>query len=114
MWASTIAGRFPETAETGHRGYHHRLYSFRTRDFGTIGPADRFYEPGFQVIDGSLFQVRGKYAMVARNETFRPEAKHLFLTFARSLKDPRINPTPAVSGTEWAEGPSPVAIGGHW
>jgi hypothetical protein len=52
--------------------------------------------------------------MVARNETFRPEAKHLFLTFARSLKDPRINPTPAVSGTEWAEGPSPVAIGGHW
>jgi hypothetical protein len=114
VWASTIKGRFPETLGTAGKEYNHRLYVTRTRDFKTMTPAKLFYDPGFIVIDGALFRSNGKYAMVVKNETQTPPAKYLFLTYASSLDGPWSAPGKSISGPEWAEGASPIQIGGQW
>ena len=115
VWASTIAGRFPETAGTGTRDYNHRLYAIRTRDFQTFTPAKLFYDPGFQVIDGAIFKDGSRYAMIAKNETEKPAAaKNLFLAFANTLEGPWSKAGNPISGKKWAEGPSPIRIGDYW
>jgi beta-xylosidase len=114
VWASTVPGRFPETVGTGSKDYNHRLYFVKTRDFQTFSEAKLFYEPGFQVIDGALFREGGRYWMVVKNETEKPPAKNLFLTSAASLDGPWTKPSEPISGPQWAEGASPVRIGGHW
>ena len=114
VWASTIKGEFPETAGTGNNEYNHRLYAVRTRDFTTIGEPRLFYDPGFQVIDGAVFRAGKRWAMVAKNETLKPEAKYLFMTFADSLAGPWSKPTESISGKQWAEGATPVRIGDAW
>src|SRR5690606_677 len=35
-WASTITGKFPETASTKESGYNHRMYYVTTKDFKTF------------------------------------------------------------------------------
>ncbi|MBN8729216.1 MAG: glycoside hydrolase family 43 protein [Acidobacteria bacterium] len=118
VWASTIKGRFSETLGTGNRDLNHRLYATRTRDFRAFTPTKLFYDPGFIVIDAAIFPERvagsQRYAMVVKNETLKPEAKNLFLTYADSLNGPWTKPTGPISGKEWAEGPSPIRIGGDW
>ena len=114
VWASTVKGKFPETAGLGTRDYNHRLYRIRTRDFVTFTKPELFYDPGFQVIDGALFRDGRRYVLVAKNETLNPEAKYLFLAFASSLQGPWSPPTASISGADWAEGPAPVRIGAFW
>ena len=114
VWASTVPGRFSETAGTGSKDYNHRLYSITTKDFVTFTPARLFYEPGFQVIDGALFRAGGKYWMVVKNETEKPPAKNLFLTSSASLTGPWSPPSAPISGPQWAEGASPIRIGSEW
>ncbi|MBI2687053.1 MAG: glycoside hydrolase family 43 protein [Acidobacteria bacterium] len=114
VWASTVPGKFPETLGKGSRDYNHRLYSVTTKNFVTFTSARLFYDPGFQVIDGALFRKGGKYWMVAKNETERPPAKYLFLTWAKSLSGPWSVPTESISGPQWAEGASPIRIDSYW
>ena len=114
VWASTVKGRFPATAGQGNRDYNHRLYSFRSRDFVTLSKPELFYDPGFQVIDGAVFKFGRRYALVAKNETLKPEAKYLFMSFADSPRGPWTPAGVSISGKEWAEGPAPVRIGAYW
>ena len=115
VWASTVAGKFPETLGKGSKDYNHRLYVVKTRDFVTFTPAKLFYEPGFQVIDGALFRDGGKYWLVVKNETEQPvAAKNLFLTNSASLDGPWAVPSAPISGPQWAEGASPMRIGSYW
>lgn len=114
IWASTIAGTFPETLGKGTRDYNHRLYAMRTKDFVTFSAATVFYEPGFQVIDGAVFPYAGGVAMIAKNETQNPPAKYLFLATAPRPAGPWSKPGPSLSGPEWAEGPAPIQYRGMW
>ncbi len=114
VWASTVKGKFPETAAQGNREYNHRLYAIRTSDFQTFSNPELFFDPGFQVIDAAIFRDGKRYVMVAKNETLTPPAKYLFLTFADSLNGPWSKPSPPISGNEWAEGPAPVRAGAWW
>jgi sucrose-6-phosphate hydrolase SacC (GH32 family) len=114
VWASTIKGKFPETAGTGNNEYNHRLYAARTRDFVALSAPKLFYDPGFQVIDGAVFRDGKRWAMVAKNETLIPDAKYLFVTFADSLQGPWTKPSEPISGKQWAEGATPVRIGDAW
>ena len=115
VWASTIEGQFPATAGTGSKDYNHRLYAIRTRDFATFTSAKLFYDPGFQVIDGVIFKHGKRYAMIAKNETEKPDAaKNLFLAFADHLEGPWSKAGNPISGPKWAEGPTPIRIGEYW
>ena len=116
IWASTRKGQFPETVGTGSKDYNHRLYAIETKDFETFTTAHLFYDPGFQVIDGAVFQTpEGTYALIAKNEAEKPTGqKYLFLSFAKKLEGPWSKPGPAISGNRWAEGPTPVRLGEYW
>lgn len=115
VWASSVAGRFPETLDEGHHDYNHRLYAFTTKDFRDIGETDLFYNPGFQVIDGAIFRTGDRYAMVVKDETLKPvPGKYLFLTFSDSATGPWTGTTGRITGDYWAEGPSPIKIGEWW
>lgn len=114
VWASTMKGKFSETAGMGNNDYNHRLYAIRTRDFVTVSEPKLFYDPGFQVIDGAVFQDGRRWVMVAKNETLKPEAKYLFLTFADSLQGPWTKASESISGPQWAEGATPVRLGDAW
>lgn len=114
VWASTIRGQFPATLGSAGPEYNHRLYAFRTKDFETISPAKLFYDPGFIVIDGAIFQFGKRYMMVVKNETQTPPAKYLFLTSADSLAGPWSAPGERLTGPEWSEGASPLQVGGAW
>jgi hypothetical protein len=114
VWASTVTGKFAGTAPGGERGYNHRLYAFRTRDFKTIGATKLFYDPGFSVIDAAIVRAGDRYVMVAKNETANPPAKYLFTTSAASLDGPWSPPSPRISPQEWSEGPAPVRVGDAW
>lgn len=114
VWASTVPGKFAETLDKGSKDYNHRLYAIRTRDFESFTPAKVFYDPRFQVIDGALFRHRNRYWLVAKNETEKPPAKYLFLTSSSSLDGPWTAPSTSISGPQWAEGASPIRIGGYW
>ncbi len=114
VWASTIKGKFRETLGSGNRENNHRQYAVRTRDFVTFTAAELFYDPGFLVIDAALFRDGNRYAMVVKNETDKPPAKNLFLTFAPSLRGPWTKPGPSISGEDWAEGATPIRINDAW
>lgn len=114
VWASTIKGRFSETLGTGGRENNHRQYAIRTRDFQQFTAAELFYDPGFLVIDAALFREGKRYAMVVKNETEKPPAKYLYLTFAPSLHGPWSKPGPSISGQDWAEGATPIRIKDYW
>lgn len=114
VWASTITGEFAATLGSGNDKNNHRLYVTRTKDFEAFSAAKLFYDPSFIVIDGALFQDGKRYGMVVKNETQKPPAKYLFLTFADSLDGPWTAPGANISGSEWAEGASPIKIGDYW
>ena len=54
FWASTIPGRFPQTAGSSEEKYNHRIYGTTTKDFVTFTPTTLFYDPGFSVIDATF------------------------------------------------------------
>ncbi|MFP4192291.1 MAG: glycoside hydrolase family 43 protein [Candidatus Hydrogenedentota bacterium] len=115
VWASTVEGRFPETLGAGHGDLNHRQYYFTTPDFEAISEAKLMYDPGFHVIDAAIFKPdEDRYAMVVKDETLEPEAKHLFLTFADSPTGPWGEPTEPITGDYWCEGPTPILIGDWW
>lgn len=111
FWASTVKGRFPETAGSSESDYNHRMYYVTTRDFRSFTPARLFYDPGFSVIDMSFFRdARGRLHTVVKDETLKPEKKHLRVARALGATGPFGPLSKPISGN-WVEGPSAVQIG---
>src|SRR5690606_8794609 len=46
-WASTIPGKFLETASKKESGYNHRMYYVTTKDFKKFSDTKLLYDPGF-------------------------------------------------------------------
>jgi hypothetical protein len=118
VWATTIEGLFPETQVQGDRGLNHRLYATTTKDFQTWTPKQLFYDGGFNVIDGFLFQWDGKYGMVVKDETIEPVAqKNLRMVWS---EDGALGPwgeagPPLTDNRQaWAEGPAVIRMGDRW
>jgi hypothetical protein len=118
VWATTIKGLFPETQVQGDAGLNHRLYVTTTRDFRTWTPKRLFYDGGFNVIDGFLFQWDGKVGMIVKDETVEPvPQKNLRVVWS---EDGAMGPwdeagPPFTDNREsWAEGPAVIRVGDRW
>lgn len=105
-WASTIDGRFTETAEQEEGGLCHRMYAVTTRDFKTFSDTFLLYDWGFNVIDSSIHLVDGKYVMFLKDETLSPPQKNIRVAWADSLAGPYSRPSEPITGNYWAEGPT--------
>lgn len=106
-WASTIPGRFPESASTGDDGLNHRIYYTTTEDFETYSETRLFYEPGFNVIDSTIVRQGDEYIMILKDETRHPAEKNLRVARSDSLYGPWTEPSePFTPEGVWVEGPT--------
>lgn len=114
-WASTIPGRFPETADAGDNGLNHRIYYTTTRDFESYTDTKLFYEPGFNVIDSTIIRDGDDYVMILKDETRHPPAKNLSVARSDSLYGPWSEPSaPFTPEGVWVEGPTVLRTGEHF
>lgn len=113
-WATTITGKYPETASGKESGYNHRLYYVTTKDFKTYSKTKLLYEPGFNVIDATIVKEGKGYMMVVKDETIEPAAKNLRLAFSKQLTGPYTKAGEPITGKYWAEGPTTLKMGNNW
>jgi hypothetical protein len=110
FWASTVPGKFPETAGTGDDQYNHRIYSTTTSDFQTFTPTKLFFEPGFDVIDATVIPIGQRYCLIVKDETLKPVKKNLRLAWADDINGPYTDLS-APFTRQWVEGPTAIQIG---
>lgn len=112
FWASTIPGRFTETAGSSETDYNHRMYYTTTRDFSTFAPTQLFYDPGFNVIDATLLQAHGQHYLIIKDETRYPPRKYLQIAVGKDMRGPFAPLSgPITPPGLWVEGPSAIKIG---
>lgn len=116
FWATTIPGRFPETAGASEDDLNHRMYSTTTKDFRTFAPTAVFYDPGFNSIDATFLRADGKLTLIIKDETkFPVPAKHLRTASAASVRGPYgALGEPITPPGVWAEGPTAVKVGDEY
>jgi hypothetical protein len=116
FWSTTILGLFPETENSNRRpDRNHRIYSTRTRDFEHFTPTRLHYNGGFNVIDATIAANGDSWLMFVKNETFAPKTeKNIRMIRCATIDGPFSEPSPAITGAYWAEGPSALCRDGVW
>lgn len=110
-WATTITGKFTETASEKENAYNHRMYYTTTKDFKNYAPTALLYDPGFNVIDATIIKDGKKYMMVVKDETREPAQKNLRIAYSDQLTGPYSNAGKPITGKYWAEGPTVLSRG---
>jgi hypothetical protein len=116
FWASTIPGRFTQTAGSSEEKYNHRMYFTTTKDFTTFASTALFYDPGFSVIDATFLDTPEGRRLIVKDETRYPPKKHLrMMTSAGSARGPFgvLGPAFTREGL-WVEGPTALKVGDHY
>jgi hypothetical protein len=115
FWASTVAGRFSETAGSSGRDLNHRIYATSTKNFVTFTPTRLFYDPGFSVIDATILPANGRFYLIIKDETAQPPKKHLRIASSDDIAGPyaELGPPFTPPGL-WVEGPTAVRIGDEY
>ncbi|WP_338396061.1 glycoside hydrolase family 43 protein [Fulvitalea axinellae] len=110
-WSTTIPGRFTESEGTGDNKYNHRMYYVTTKDFKTFSETALLYDHGFNVIDGTIQKVNGKYVMFLKDETKKPKAqKNIRVATADKVTGPYTKASEPITGNYWAEGPTATKL----
>jgi hypothetical protein len=110
FWASTVRGKFLETAGASENDYNHRIYATTTKDFATFTPTRLFYDPGFSVIDTTFLRAGDRLYLILKDETLKPVRKHLRMAAAASLEGPFTDLSPPFTQS-WVEGPTALRVG---
>lgn len=113
-WATTIRGKFAETASKGDDSYNHRLYQVTTKDFKTFTDTKLLYDPGFNAIDASIVKDGKRFIMFLKDETREPAQKNLKIAYSNALTGPYTAASLPITGKYWAEGPTSLKIGNTW
>ncbi|HSI76550.1 MAG TPA: glycoside hydrolase family 43 protein [Lunatimonas sp.] len=114
FWATTISGLYPETQSEEESAYNHRQYYVTTKDFETFSDTKLFYEPGFNVIDGTLIKEDGTYVLFVKDETREPAQKNIRIARSNGVTGPYGPAGPPITGDYWAEGPTVAKVGDRW
>lgn len=120
IWASTVSGKFNETAGSSEKDFNHRLYYTTTTDFIKFTPTELYWNPDHNVMDPLLIEDKNnkeqskRYLLFYKDETLKPTPKkHLLLATGASPIGP-FNVQKIVSHTDWVQGPSVLKINGYW
>lgn len=113
-WSSTIRGKFPETQADADDGYNHRIYYVTTKDFQEFSETKLLYEPGFNVIDGTIIKEDSHYIMFVKDETIEPAEKNIRITKSDRLTGGYSPAGEPITGDYWAEGPTAAKVDGLW
>jgi hypothetical protein len=114
FWASTIEGRFLDTAGSCDNNLNHRMYCVTTRDFESYSKTRLFFDPGFAVIDSFMVRDGDRWVLVTKDETRYPEPKkNLFVAMAERAGGPYRQVGKPFS-PDWVEGPALLKVGDRW
>ena len=114
VWASTIPGRFQETAGSSETDYNHRMYYTTTRDFKTFAETKLYWNPDHNVIDTFLARDGDRYLLFYKDETLKPEAKkNISLAIGPSPTGP-FEIQGVISHMNWVEGPTALKVDDFW
>ncbi len=113
-WATTIKGKFKETASKLEAGYNHRIYYVTTKDFKKFSKTKLLYDKGFNVIDASIVNDGKRYVMFLKDETREPAQKNIKVACAKKLTGPYSVPSDPITGNYWAEGPAALQVDKQW
>lgn len=115
FWASTVPGKFAETAGASESDYNHRMYYTTTRDFASFAPTKVFYDPGFSVIDATFLHANGRHYLIIKDETRNPPKKYLQIAESDDVRGPFRNlSVPFTPAGLWVEGPTALKIGEYY
>ena len=115
FWASTISGKFLETAGSSESDLNHRIYCTTTKDFITFTPTRLFYDPGFSVIDATILPANSQFYLIFKDETVNPPKKHLRIASSNDLAGPYTDfGLPFTPAGLWVEGPTAIEIGDEY
>ncbi|TWI65449.1 GH43 family beta-xylosidase [Pseudoduganella lurida] len=113
FWASTVPGKFTQTAGSSEQRYNHRMYATTTKDFKSFTPTKLFYDPGFSVIDATFLKANGTHYLIVKDETVKPPRKYLQIAEAPDLRGPfKPLSAPITPPDLWVEGPTAIQAGG--
>ena len=106
FWSSTIKGRFSETDGQVKNEKNHRIYSIKTKDFTVFSDPELFFDPGYPVIDATLYKRHDSVTMIFKDEREFPIVKkQLKVATAPDFYGPwSVNEIPFTE--PWTEGPS--------
>lgn len=115
FWASTITGKFPQTAGSSEEKYNHRMYYTTTKDFAAFAPTKLFYDPGFSVIDATFLKTDQGQVLIVKDETRNPPKKYLQIARAPDMHGPFTDLSePFTAKDLWVEGPTALKVGDHY
>lgn len=112
-WSSSILPEnYTEADKLGLNGCH-RLYYTTTKDFETFAPAQPFYDPGFNSIDGFLLKRgSGDYVLIVKDNR-KPGFSDLFCVTASQPEGPYGDPSEKFAPT-YSEGACAIQVGDEW
>ncbi len=114
IWSSQINPKYYTKADRKGTNNCHRMWYTTTKDFKTFTPAKRYYDPGFNSIDGYLLKRAPKDYVLIVKDNRKPGYSDLFCVFSDSPYGPFRNPT-AKFGRTYSEGPCAIMMDdGEW
>lgn len=114
FWSSTIEGLYPETQSDKENAYNHRKYYTTTRDFREFTDTKLFYEPGFNVIDGTIIKEHDEYLLFVKDETIEPPQKNIRIAKSQQLTGDYSPAGEPITGNYWSEGPTVAKVDDRW
>jgi hypothetical protein len=94
-----------------------RIWASRTKDFITFSKPAIFFDPGFVVIDATMFhrQFEGKqdWVFVVKDQSIDPLRYQVRWTSGSSVEGPW-DPLSGPITESWSEGPSVIQVGAKW
>lgn len=115
LWSSTIPGRFPGD-DSGDGGLNHRIWFTTTADFKTFAPAKVYFDPGYSVIDATLFATPGTsapYRLIFKDERKTPLRKFLLTAEGKTMEGPWTVDSGPLSEV-WSEGAAVIKVKEGW
>lgn len=114
FWSSTVKGKYAEdTTNLSESKYSHRFYYVRTKDFVNFSETKLYYDPGFNCIDATLLEEKGKFYMFLKDERLKPVKKNLRIAVGDTPAGPFKNVTEPFT-ISWVEGPSAIKIADYY
>jgi signal transduction histidine kinase len=104
FWASTVTNKSDATGVANNN----RIYCTTTKDFKTFSETKLFYDPGFSVLDATLFAEKNHYYLVFRDDT----VSRLRTAVADNPEGPFGKPGGIIEAAG-AEGPALFRLGGQ-
>ena len=107
FWASTVTNKSSASGATGAPD-NNRIYCTATRDFKTFSETKLLYDPGFSVLDATLFPEKGRFYLAFRDDT----VSRLRTAVADNPEGPFSKPSGIIEA-DGADGPTLFRLGGQ-